>query len=81
MEKDVFDWFVDAERDVEHAIKRSVVADVPQLRRGRVWCKTCQRTMKVNSATCMSNGWPKCCGHTMTIDSPDEQARHARANQ
>jgi hypothetical protein len=22
----------------------------------------------------MSNGWPKCCSMTMTIDAPEEQA-------
>jgi len=54
-----------------------VIAEVPQLARGRVWCKSCGRTMKINSGTCMSHGWPKCCGYTMTIDSPEEQARLA----
>jgi hypothetical protein len=23
----------------------------------------------------MRSGWPKCCGYTMTIDSPEEQKR------
>jgi hypothetical protein len=44
----------------------------PSLERGRVWCKTCLRSLKVDSADCLANGWPKCChGHTMTIDHPD----------
>jgi hypothetical protein len=33
--------------------------------------------MKVNSSTCMAGGWPKCCGYTMTIDSPEERAARA----
>lgn len=56
------------------------VSDVPQLARGRVWCTVCGRTTKVNSAASMSFGWPKCCGYTMTIDSPDERAARAVSN-
>lgn len=41
--------------------------------RGQVWCKTCKKTRRVDSADALKNGWPKCCGHTMTIDSPEEQ--------
>lgn len=46
----------------------------PKLERGQVWCRQCGATMKVNSGNAMRNGWPKCCGYTMTIDSPEEQA-------
>lgn len=53
----------------------SVVHSVPQLRRGLVWCITCGSKQNVNSADAMRGGWPKCCGHTMTIDSPEERAR------
>lgn len=45
----------------------------PSLTRGRVWCRTCGRTQRVDSGACLSRGWPKCCGFTMTIDSPEEQ--------
>ena len=45
----------------------------PKLSRGQVWCKKCGRTQKVDSATSLRYGWPKCCGETMTIDAPDEQ--------
>jgi hypothetical protein len=48
--------------------------DVPQLRRGRVWCTTCGTTRTVDSGKALANGWPKCCGYTMTIDSPEERA-------
>jgi len=43
----------------------------PSLERGMVWCKTCKRSEKVDSAECLRSGWPECCGHTMTIDHPD----------
>lgn len=56
------------------------VSEVPQLARGRVWCTSCGRTMKINSSTCMTGGWPKCCGYTMTIDSPDERAARSVSN-
>lgn len=41
------------------------------LRRGKVWCRTCGREEDVSSANCLQSGWPKCCGYTMTIDHPD----------
>ena len=44
-----------------------------KLTRGRVWCVTCGKTRRVDSAQCMQHGWPKCCGQTMTIDSPEER--------
>lgn len=57
----------------------SVVQSVPQLRRGRVWCTVCGRSMRVDSGSALSNGWPKCCDLTMTIDSPEERAAMAKA--
>jgi hypothetical protein len=55
----------------------SVVESVPQLRRGLVWCATCGRSQRVDAAGALSHGWPKCCGYTMTIDSPAERAAFA----
>lgn len=52
-----------------------VVADVPQLRRGIVWCTVCGHSERVDSARALAHGWPKHCGYTMTIDSPEERAR------
>ncbi len=52
-----------------------VAIEVPQLRRGKVWCKTCGRMGRVHSGTCLREGWPKCCGYTMTIDSPAERRK------
>lgn len=43
----------------------------PKLSRGQVWCRTCGATL--TGIYGMRDGWPKCCGHTMTIDSPEEQ--------
>lgn len=43
----------------------------PSLERGMVWCKTCHRSEKVDSTDCLRNGWPECCGYTMTIDHPN----------
>ena len=57
-----------------HAFKyEHVVQEVPRLKRGRVWCATCGFTMSVNATQCLAHGWPKCCGQTMTIDSPHER--------
>ena len=55
----------------------SLAREMPQLARGQVWCRTCGRTEHVHSSHALRYGWPKCCGYTMTIDSPQEQARLA----
>jgi hypothetical protein len=56
-------------------IKTTLIDDiaeaVPKVKRGIVWCKTCGREEKVVNG--LQNGWPKCCGYTMTIDSPAER--------
>lgn len=55
-------------------ICRDAAASHPSLTRGQVWCRTCGRTQKVDSALALRNGWPKCCTFTMTIDAPEERA-------
>jgi hypothetical protein len=57
----------------EKQIRQSMVEDIPQLKRGIVWCTVCGKSQNVKSANCLSKGWPKCCGYTMTIDSPEER--------
>jgi len=57
------------------------IESVPQLKRGMVWCRTCGNSQRVNTAECLSSGWPKCCGYTMTIDSPEEQTGFAGKEQ
>ena len=47
------------------------VANIPQFKRGKVWCRTCRREQRVNAGACLTRGWSKCCGYTMTIDHPD----------
>ena len=51
----------------------------PKLTRGIVWCTTCGKSKKVSSENCLQAGWPKCCGYTMTIDSPEERANFVNA--
>jgi hypothetical protein len=51
-----------------------VVNEVPQFKRGFVWCCECGRKKRVNAALSLAHGWPKCCGYTMTLDSPEERA-------
>lgn len=57
------------------SLHEKIVEDVPQLRRGMVWCRKCGHSEKVNSAAALRHGWPMHCGETMTIDSPEERAR------
>lgn len=58
----------------------NVVAEVPRLNRGLAWCHRCGHQKRVNSAQCLRNGWPMCCGETMSIDSPEERAGRAILN-
>lgn len=44
----------------------------PKLARRQVWCRECGRTQKVEGNP-LRDGWPKCCGYTMTIDAPNER--------
>jgi hypothetical protein len=54
---------------------QAMVDSHPSLRRGRVWCwlRLCGKHQDVDMAHCLQHGWPKCCGHFMTPDAPDEQ--------
>lgn len=49
------------------------MASSPQMARGKVWCHKCGREQDVDSADCLRRGWPKCCGATMSLDSPAER--------
>jgi hypothetical protein len=51
----------------------------PSIERGMVWCTTCKRKQRVDPAECFRSGWPRCCGYTMTIDSPQKRAALKRA--
>lgn len=33
-----------------------------------VYCHNCGSTETVDAIECLSNGWPKCCGYTMSLD-------------
>lgn len=52
---------------------QEMAASHPKLNRGMVWCKECGNRESVKSSDALQNGWPKCCGYTMTIDSPEER--------
>ena len=51
----------------------------PSIARGLVWCKSCRRKQAVDPAECFAHGWPRCCGETMTIDSPQQRAAWKRS--
>lgn len=52
----------------------------PKLARNLVWCIKCGREQRVIAGDCFREGWPLCCGQTMTIDSPAERAAFARTS-
>ncbi len=47
-----------------------IVSKVPSLQKGMVWCHSCGKSQKVDSAKCLASGWPKHCGSTMSLDKP-----------
>lgn len=53
-------------------IHETIAASDPALARGEVWCKTCGRIEKVDSAECLRHGWPKCHGATMSLGRPPQ---------
>jgi hypothetical protein len=59
----------------EHAEKNIIdeFCEHPKIKRGKVWCRICGKEETIDPKYCMKNGWNKCCGETMTIDSPLEQ--------
>ena len=56
----------------EDLIER-LISSSDKVRRGRVWCLQCGETMLVQPRTCFREGWPTCCGETMSLDTPEER--------
>ncbi len=55
------------------------LAEIPQYKRGTVWCTVCGRQQQVDAVgAALDDGWPKCHGYTMTLDSPEERAALAK---
>ncbi len=48
-------------------IHKKIAESHPSLKKGELKCSTCGRESKVDSSECLANGWPKCCGYTMTL--------------
>ncbi len=46
---------------------------IPQVKRGLVYCHECGRQESIEGKNCFRTGWPKCCGYTMSLDSPEER--------
>lgn len=54
-----------------HGLHDKLIECHPKLARRQVWCTTCGHTRRVENG--LRDGWPKHCGYTMTIDSPEER--------
>lgn len=50
----------------------TIEASHPSLLAGKVWCGRCGRPRTVDAAKCLRDGWPKCCGTTVSIEKPAE---------
>lgn len=50
---------------------RESLAEIPQFKRGMVWCHKCGHSQKVDAVECtLRTGWPDHCGQTMSLDEP-----------
>lgn len=56
--------------EIEKGLKEDF-AELPQIKRGLVYCHKCGNTKKIGADN-LFTGWPKCCGYTMSLDSPEE---------
>ena len=54
------------------ALYEEMAKSHPSLIAGKVWCGRCGRSRMVDPAKCLRDGWPKCCGATVSIGKPDE---------
>ena len=63
-----------AERVVQGGLYGVLANSHPSLSRGIVWCTACGKSRLIDPASALRYGWPKHCGYTMTIDSPEERA-------
>ncbi|MGY3393403.1 hypothetical protein ACVWW6_005994 [Bradyrhizobium sp. USDA 3311] len=39
----------------------------PSLLNGKVFCARCGKPRQVDAAKCLRDGWPKCCGCSMSL--------------
>ena len=45
-----------------------IAQDVHGKQNGLIYCHVCKKQKNVNYAGCYKNGWPTCCGKTMSLD-------------
>lgn len=50
------------------------------LTNAKVSCSLCQFTMQVDAGSALQNGWPKCCGYTMILQSSDRQNKNSNVS-
>lgn len=68
----VIKWFWAGNlKDISRAAAQAYLEQEPV--QGRVYCRTCKGSKRVDATECLSSGWPKCCGYTMTIDPPESE--------
>lgn len=72
-ERDYRDSLQVMRRSMGVNLHQKIADEVPQIKRGRVWCHKCGHTEQVDGAHCLRHGWPLHCGQTMSIDSPEER--------
>ncbi len=58
---------------IQSTVATNIATEVWGKEMGEVYCRKCGRVERVNYARCLTHGWPKCCGETMTVDAPKEK--------
>jgi len=57
----------------------TIATSHPSLIRGKVWCSHCGKPRTVDPARCLREGWPKCCGGTVSLDTARERAAEVKS--
>jgi hypothetical protein len=49
------------------ALYDTIAQSHPSLLNGKVYCARCGKARQVDAARCLREGWPKCCGATVSL--------------
>lgn len=59
--------YINKVKNIHQSVAQEVFPNI-----SKVYCKTYKNELEVDPAYCLAHGWPKCCGYTMTIDTPEK---------
>jgi hypothetical protein len=58
---------IDAIFSRHQVLYETIARSHPSLINGKVRCSRCGKLRTIDAASCLRDGWPKCCGGTMDL--------------